>query len=525
MMALAAGLTLLPRPAAAQEVGRDVPPGHWAYQAVQDLASKGLIKGYPPDGNFLGGRTLTRYEMATILQRVVARMDDLITKAASKEDVDKLNSSQAEIRELVDNFKTEMVVIGTDMQKVQADLAVLKGQVSDLSSRVGSLSQKVDDTAIKADQALENVKQLQESTNAALAKKVDVGTGHLRIGGLFQIWYGTAFGGTLGGNFPTNYSLPTPPGRTYGGGVGSTFELRRGEISFDGDITPRAYYHAMIDVAKTGTGAGSPLQDLLVGYQLFPHWRLEVGQQVTGLSEEGSRSSAELLTIARSIMNEDLPPDDGRIGRVRDTGAVLRYQSAPVSAFLGIWNGNGDMQNTLDTNRQMFLDGSLYYTGIHRVLLGVWGGTEVGSSNPAAVHDRAGATFLYHSGPNTLEAEFGYARDYAAGAPGIGRNGTISDGGYLLYANALSRKWQLVARYDIWDPAAENGNPSITETGITIPASDHKLKEYTFGVNYYLRGTRTKIQLNYIREDVETNGLAFFGKPRDILLSNFQVGF
>ncbi|HZT42150.1 MAG TPA: S-layer homology domain-containing protein, partial [Chthonomonadaceae bacterium] len=67
-------LCLLAMPAfttAQQEVGKDVPPGHWAYQAVQDLASKGLIKGYPPDANFLGRRTLTRYEMATILQRVV----------------------------------------------------------------------------------------------------------------------------------------------------------------------------------------------------------------------------------------------------------------------------------------------------------------------------------------------------------------------------------------------------------------------------------------------------------------------
>ncbi|HZT44130.1 MAG TPA: S-layer homology domain-containing protein, partial [Chthonomonadaceae bacterium] len=122
----------------AQEVGKDVPPGHWAYQAVQDLASKGLIKGYPPDANFLGRRTLTRYEMATILQRVVERMDDLVSKAASKEEVDKLASSQAEIRELVDSFKTELTVIGTDMDKVKSDLASLQGQVSDLNSRVGS---------------------------------------------------------------------------------------------------------------------------------------------------------------------------------------------------------------------------------------------------------------------------------------------------------------------------------------------------------------------------------------------------
>ncbi|HLK61054.1 MAG TPA: S-layer homology domain-containing protein, partial [Chthonomonadaceae bacterium] len=165
-----AALALVPYPAASQEVGKDVPPGHWAYQAVQDLASKGLIKGYPPDADFLGKRTLTRYEMATILQRVVARMDDLVSHSASKEDLDKLASSQAEIRELVDSFKTEMTVIGTDMQTVKKDLASLQAQVSDLDSRVGSLSQKVDDTSLKADQAQQNVEKLQQSTQAALEK-------------------------------------------------------------------------------------------------------------------------------------------------------------------------------------------------------------------------------------------------------------------------------------------------------------------------------------------------------------------
>ena len=48
----------LPLAAGAQEVGKDVKPDHWAYEAVQDLARKGLIKGYPPDGNFLGQRTV-----------------------------------------------------------------------------------------------------------------------------------------------------------------------------------------------------------------------------------------------------------------------------------------------------------------------------------------------------------------------------------------------------------------------------------------------------------------------------------
>jgi len=505
--------------AAQQEVGKDVPPGHWAYQAVQDLASKGLIKGYPPDADFLGKRTLTRYEMATILQRVVARMDDLVSHSASKEDLDKLASSQAEIRELVDSFKTEMTVIGTDMQTVKKDLASLQAQVSDLDSRVGSLSQKVDDTSLKADQAQQNVEKLQQSTQAALEKKVDVATGHLRIGGVFQIWYGTAFGSSMGGNSPTNFSA-VPPGRNFGGGVGDTFRLRRGEIDFRGDIVTNVDYRAMIDVAKTGTGSSAPLQDLWVGYRLAPHWRLEVGAQKTGLTEEGTRSPADLLTVARAVMNEDLPATAGRIGNVRDTGAALRYRSGVGSLMLGIWNDNGATQNSVDTDRQKFFDYNVYYTGIRHVMLGVWGGMNVDNISPAIsdTRSRLGGTLILQGGPHFFEVEYGYADD------AVKANRTLADGGYALYAYALTKRWQIVGRFDEWDPAI-HGGATNTNPAVSIPPTDHNLKEYTFGINYYIRGSFAKIQLNYIKDDVGKNGVGFFGRSRGILLTNFQTAF
>src|SRR5437762_12206490 len=98
---------LLAGQATAQDVGKDVPPDHWSYQAVQDLAAKGLIKGYPPDNNFLGQRVLTRYEMASIIKRVLDRMDDLVKNAnagATKDDFAKLQASVEEIRKLVEGF-------------------------------------------------------------------------------------------------------------------------------------------------------------------------------------------------------------------------------------------------------------------------------------------------------------------------------------------------------------------------------------------------------------------------------------
>ena len=41
----------------------DVPADHWAYDAVSQLASDGVIEGYG-DTTFRGNQNITRYEMA-----------------------------------------------------------------------------------------------------------------------------------------------------------------------------------------------------------------------------------------------------------------------------------------------------------------------------------------------------------------------------------------------------------------------------------------------------------------------------
>ena len=469
---------------------------------MEDLARKGLIKGYPPDGIFLGGRTLTRYEMATILKRVLDRMDDIVRPqkpgSVSQEDIDRLKASQGEIRQLVNEFKTQLTVIGADMVKVRDDLAALKQQAGDLGKRVdlfdarfNALTAEVDETTLLTDQAIHGIAELRDAVNAGLAKKVDVGTGRLRIGGLNQIWYGTAFGKSLGGNSPTNFSA-VPTGRNLGGGVGDTFRLRRAQLSLDGRINDTVNYYTMIDFAKTGTGASSPLQDLWVGFQLGRYLRLEVGQQKTGLTEEGSRENSNQLTIARSIMNEELPATAGRVGNVRDTGAVLKLRTSRIKGSLGIWNDNGATTNIVDNNRLKFLSGSLFVSTLRYFTFGIWGGTNIGDFRPRERRDRAGGTLLFQAGPHTFEIEGAYARDIAPGADPT-KAGSIALGWYGLYAYRLSRKWQLVMRYDIWDPAQHDTGSTTTESGVLIPQGDHKLKEYTFGINYNISASGSKI--------------------------------
>lgn len=50
----------------------DVPAGHWAYDSVAKLAAAGIIEGYG-DNTFCGDKLMTRYEMAQIISRAMAK--------------------------------------------------------------------------------------------------------------------------------------------------------------------------------------------------------------------------------------------------------------------------------------------------------------------------------------------------------------------------------------------------------------------------------------------------------------------
>jgi hypothetical protein len=90
----------------------DVTPSDWAYQAVVDLSEQGVVEGYP-DGTFKGERNITRYEMAQIIARMLAKEDQL--NAEQRATLDKLAGEYAD------------------------ELANLGVRVSNLEKKVGNL--------------------------------------------------------------------------------------------------------------------------------------------------------------------------------------------------------------------------------------------------------------------------------------------------------------------------------------------------------------------------------------------------
>ena len=83
----------------------DVPAGHWAYDAVNKLVSEGVVEGYP-DGTYGGDRLMTRYEMAQIVAKAMAKganVDRLAAEFAGE--LDSLGVRVANLEKKSDNVR------------------------------------------------------------------------------------------------------------------------------------------------------------------------------------------------------------------------------------------------------------------------------------------------------------------------------------------------------------------------------------------------------------------------------------
>src|ERR1700736_4194277 len=108
-------------PAVAQPFA-DTPTNHWAYDAIAELAAKGLLEGYP-DGTFKGDRAMTRYEMAMVVARLLARVETLqILTPASRPKPEVTNADIDMILRLVSEFRAELAAKNVQLTAVEEEL-------------------------------------------------------------------------------------------------------------------------------------------------------------------------------------------------------------------------------------------------------------------------------------------------------------------------------------------------------------------------------------------------------------------
>ncbi|MEM8642365.1 MAG: iron uptake porin [Cyanobacteria bacterium P01_G01_bin.54] len=111
---------------------RDVEPGDWAYEALQNLVSRyGCVEGYP-NGTFRGDRALSRYEFAAALNACLQLVERILLETSGQ--IPPSDDLEA-LQRLTEEF--------------EAELATLPARIDDLEGRVDYLENNQFSTTTK----------------------------------------------------------------------------------------------------------------------------------------------------------------------------------------------------------------------------------------------------------------------------------------------------------------------------------------------------------------------------------------
>lgn len=152
---------------------KDVPPDHWAYQAVVSLVNRGFLSTYE-DGSFQGTNSVDRYTLAVTVARILDEIE-----------AGRIIGSQSDaelLRELTTEFRAELVQFYADKQRLESAVAetqklglateerlnnVVAGQVQ-LSDEIAKIKADLMQEANKTSEALAELKASIDEQRAAV---------------------------------------------------------------------------------------------------------------------------------------------------------------------------------------------------------------------------------------------------------------------------------------------------------------------------------------------------------------------
>jgi len=157
-MAMALGVTAS---AYAANPFSDVPAGHWAYDSINKLAAAGVIEGYG-DSTFGGDKLMTRYEMAQIVAKAMAKGANVDKLAAEfADELDNLGVRVANLEKKADNVKVTGELRYKYMTKKNDANVEGSSYENDLRSRIWINGQINDDWSYTG--MLENTQELKDN--------------------------------------------------------------------------------------------------------------------------------------------------------------------------------------------------------------------------------------------------------------------------------------------------------------------------------------------------------------------------
>ena len=216
------------------------------------------------------------------------------------------------------------------------------------------------------------------------------------------------------------------------------------------------------------------VQDAYYETTRIPHHKVLIGNSRPTVGQEGGQSPYTLPFVYRSQISRNF-------GSARKVGVRVRGDYSLVDYDIGGYSS--------DTFFSEFMPGVEFDGWVnvhplaktsHKGKLTTGGGISSGSRNSTDYF--VGGTYLGYSYKN-----FWTKMEYAVANGSNGGSGLTSkhrQGWYVTVGYHLTKKLELLARYDDFNPDKKIHN--------------NNQREYTAGINYYLKGQSLKLILNYI---------------------------
>jgi hypothetical protein len=410
----------------------NVEPGSWAYEAVKDLAGKGLVLGYS-DAKFLDNKSLTRYEMATIVLRILSQVKNAKVESnpaalpAPGDDSPSVSPTQGTmtiksgdvdtVKKLVDEFKVELAVIGADMSEANTTLESFQTDITNLKDIVNDP---------------EGVVQTTISDVSKLKK--------IKFSGYVQARY--EYDQSTASTFNASGASNNKNG----------FFVRRARIKLAANPTKQTLIVIQPDFTQSVT-----TKDAFVSYTfgddplIAP--TVSLGQYLWPFGFEVMQSTSVRETPEPALVVQKLFPGD------YDQG--LKFSSKASGRFTwdaAIMNGTG--ANTKDNNSQKDILARLRYSVAPQLDLGVSGYKGRQTVPPATLpgpgvsgaKDRWGGDFQYYLSNASIKGEWIWGKDFEVD----------SSGGYLQLAANIGANDVGVVKYDVFDPNTDVSDDNLT---------------------------------------------------------------
>lgn len=346
----------------------DVSADDWAYQAVASLSDEGVIDGYP-DGTFRGDKHVTRYEIAQIVARLMAKEDTL--NASQKETLAKLSSQYANelkdlgvrIAELEKKRGATDLITELRVQSIDRYDNVFKGNVqkhNELSTRVrlntitpvndrvhlyGQLETILDMNGKES----YDVNRIDPKDKSQTKPRTGYGDGDFHLNRLWTTYhfgpkqdttnlpYGPSKNLIGIGQFPVKMGVT---GYTYDGEVKGVF-ASFGDYLKGGRLTLAFGRATNINYAYTGPMMhGVKVSDIVKG-KLLNELKInkELAQQIPGLQDKLNEliqlnTTPELLNKMNDIIDE-LPPNLATVitNKLRPTSLALQAMMQGANGY------------------------------------------------------------------------------------------------------------------------------------------------------------------------------------------------